>query len=294
MFFTATMNKRRVYVIATLGLSAFLIWFFLGREQQKSESQELVKIALREVGNQILLKQQDSTSLVLPVIAVEASVYELSFERPISFKPNDLVNYVSESFERAKLTDTYQVETLNCDDHEVAYSYQMSQNKEETLVPCAGRELPESCYTIQVHFASQDESILGGQWLLYLLLFLVFIAFEAYFYLKKGKQNDPEINADFEAIGSFKFYPEQNKLIKEAVEIGLSKKECELLAIFISQPNQVIRRDELTKRVWEDNGVIVGRSLDTYVSKLRKKLSDDDRIKITNVHGVGYKLEVKR
>jgi len=44
--------------------------------------------------------------------------------------------------------------------------------------------------------------------------------------------------------------------------------------------------------VWEDNGVIVGRSLDTYISKLRKKLKDDASIKLINVHGVGYKLEI--
>ena len=93
-------------------------------------------------------------------------------------------------------------------------------------------------------------------------------------------------------LGSFRFYPQQLKLVKEAVEIGLSKKECELLEIFIAKPNQVITRDELTKKVWEDNGVFVGRSLDTYISKLRKKLSEDTAIKLTNVHGVGYKLEI--
>ena len=64
------------------------------------------------------------------------------------------------------------------------------------------------------------------------------------------------------------------------------------MAIFVANPNQIIKRDELTKRVWEDNGVIVGRSLDTYISKLRKKLKDDDTIKLINVHGVGYKLEI--
>ena len=93
-------------------------------------------------------------------------------------------------------------------------------------------------------------------------------------------------------IGSFKFYPTQNKLVKAAQEIGLSKKECELLSIFIEKPNEIIKRDELIKRVWEDNGVFVGRSLDTFISKLRKKLSEDTSIKLTNVHGVGYKLEV--
>ncbi len=89
-----------------------------------------------------------------------------------------------------------------------------------------------------------------------------------------------------------KFYPEQNKLVKEADEISLSKKECELLEIFVANPNQVLKREDLTKRVWEDNGVFVGRSLDTYISKIRKKLQEDDSIKITNVHGVGYKLEI--
>jgi DNA-binding winged helix-turn-helix (wHTH) protein len=60
----------------------------------------------------------------------------------------------------------------------------------------------------------------------------------------------------------------------------------------VAQPNQIIKRDELTKKVWEDNGVFVGRSLDTYISKLRKKLKDDDSVRLINVHGVGYKLEV--
>lgn len=103
--------------------------------------------------------------------------------------------------------------------------------------------------------------------------------------LIKGSKNN------YTKIGSFHFYPDQNKLVKEAVEISLSKKECELLAIFIANPNQIIKRDELTKKVWEDHGVFVGRSLDTYISKLRKKLQEDDSIKITNVHGVGYKLD---
>ena len=57
---------------------------------------------------------------------------------------------------------------------------------------------------------------------------------------------------------------------------------------------EIIKREELSKKVWEDNGVFVGRSLDTYVSKLRKKLKQDSALKIINVHGVGYKLEVTK
>ena len=60
--------------------------------------------------------------------------------------------------------------------------------------------------------------------------------------------------------------------------------------LFAESLNQLISRDELQKKVWEDNGVIVGRSLDTFSSKLRKKLSVDERLKIVNIHGKGYKL----
>ena len=81
-------------------------------------------------------------------------------------------------------------------------------------------------------------------------------------------------------------------MVKQTAEISLSKKECELLSIFVDRPNEIIKRDELTKKVWEDNGVFVGRSLDTYISKLRKKLKEDTSIKLVNIHGVGYKLEI--
>ena len=79
----------------------------------------------------------------------------------------------------------------------------------------------------------------------------------------------------------------------ETKEINLSKKEVELLTIFVANPNKIIKREELSKQVWEDQGVFVGRSLDTYISKLRKKLSDDETIKLTNIHGIGYNLEIK-
>ncbi len=94
-------------------------------------------------------------------------------------------------------------------------------------------------------------------------------------------------------IGRFQFLPNENKLMLETKEISLSKKEVELLSLFVENPNKIIKREELSKKVWEDHGVFVGRSLDTYISKLRKKLNDDDTIKLTNVHGIGYVLEIK-
>jgi DNA-binding winged helix-turn-helix (wHTH) protein len=260
---------------------------------EQHETSEKVKIALRAAGNEVLLSNNDSTSLIQPVVELEPEKYRVSFESDLSFEPGELVSAISRHFQIAALPDTYRVEVIQCSDGEVAYSYQMDFLEESTIVACQGRNLPEACYTIDVRFLHAKASFFNKQFLAYLLLLVVLGIFFIELYLRKRSQRASQLqDANYPAVGKFHFYPEQNMLVKEAVEIPLSRKECELLAIFAANPNQVVKREELTKRVWEDNGVIVGRSLDTYISKLRKKLQEDDSIKLTNVHGVGYKLEV--
>jgi DNA-binding response OmpR family regulator len=65
-----------------------------------------------------------------------------------------------------------------------------------------------------------------------------------------------------------------------------------LLLIFALSPNETIERTRLQKEIWEDEGVIVGRSLDMFISKLRKKLEFDPNINIVVIRGKGYKLEI--
>jgi DNA-binding response OmpR family regulator len=120
--------------------------------------------------------------------------------------------------------------------------------------------------------------------------FLGFVGFKYSLKEKASKKELPTGNAI--TIGKFLFYDDRKILIYEFESIPLSDKETRLLKIFASRPNQTISRDQLMKEVWEDEGVIVGRSLDVFVSKLRKKLSKDSNVKLTNVHGLGYKLEI--
>jgi hypothetical protein len=262
------------------------------KKQNNDLFSERVKVSLRDVGNQLLLSNQDSTSLVLPIIALEENKYQLSFQKPLSFEPSQLVSIIDASFQKASLPNNYMVETVQCEVEEVAYSFQILNNVENNIIPCKGRYLPESCYTIEVLFPNFKSTSTTKQVTYYGLILGGFLLMFLGFYKKKEKENVLEPSENYATLGSFQFYPEQNKLVKQAEEISLSKKECELLEIFVANPNQIIKRDELTKKVWEDHGVFVGRSLDTYISKLRKKLEKDDSIKITNIHGVGYKLEV--
>jgi DNA-binding winged helix-turn-helix (wHTH) protein len=286
------MNKGKLYSFSGLALFLFFAWTFSAQKEISLDFSERVKISLRDVGNQLLLANHDSTSLVLPVIELRKSKYKLSFDKNLSFNPSNLVSIIDSSFSKSDLPKDYRVEVVKCADGEVAYSYEINSSVEKTIIPCAGRIAPENCYIIYVKFIQQSALIFGVQVLIYALILGVLLLLILVFYRRRKKITSNSIDENYETIGSFQFYPEQNKLVKQAIEISLSKKECELLEIFVANPNQIIKREELEKRVWEDNGVFVGRSLDTYISKLRKKLKDDDTVKLINVHGVGYKLEV--
>ena len=85
---------------------------------------------------------------------------------------------------------------------------------------------------------------------------------------------------------------ESQQLVAGSSIIPLTAKEAKLLYVFANAQLELIDRDQLMKEVWEDEGVIVGRSLDMFVSKLRKKLQADPRVSILNVHGKGYKLVI--
>ena len=293
MLFTEIMNKYKIYIYSCLALFLFFGYFFSKQDYKQEDFSQRVKISLRDVGNRLLLSDKDSTSLVMPIIKIAELKYEISFQNKFSFEPDNLVAFINTSFNKAKLPSDYRVEVLQCLDSEVSYSYQKSVLEEYTIIPCRERILPKECYVIQVVFIAPKISFWRRNFFLTALLFLV-IVFIADLLFSKNKNvvSIKENIEEYTKIGSFQFYPTQNKLVKKSIEISLSKKECEILAIFVASINQVIKREELEKRVWEDNGVVVGRSLDTYISKLRKKLKEDTSIKLTNVHGIGYKLEI--
>jgi DNA-binding response OmpR family regulator len=71
----------------------------------------------------------------------------------------------------------------------------------------------------------------------------------------------------------------------------LTHKEARLLELFCRHPNQIILRESLQKAIWEEEGYFVGRSLDVFISRLRKLLKEDPCIRITTIHATGYKFE---
>ncbi|RZK11926.1 MAG: winged helix family transcriptional regulator [Flavobacterium sp.] len=292
MLFAPLMKQRKIYFYTSLCLAILSAVMLLAYQNSNEVQTALIKIALRDAGNKLLLTNQDSTSLILPVQKLKASKYRLSFEKELAINPDSVVAIIERSFQKASLPSHYQIEMRQCQDLEVAYSYQKNKTEEKSIIPCSGRFLPQKCYLLEVQFL--EETAPSTAQLIWIVLLIGSSIMAFVFFLKRKKNKRPiSANGNSIAVGKFQFYPDENKLMVASTEIPLSKKEVELLTVFVKNPNKVIKREELSKKVWEDHGVFVGRSLDTYISKLRKKLSDDESIKLTNVHGIGYMLEVK-
>jgi DNA-binding response OmpR family regulator len=93
-------------------------------------------------------------------------------------------------------------------------------------------------------------------------------------------------------IGKFLFDAKGQRLLLGTEVISLTDKEYKILELLNKNFGELIPRETLMQEIWLNEGVITGRSLDMFVSKLRKKLSRDPELRITNVHGKGYKLEI--
>ena len=94
-------------------------------------------------------------------------------------------------------------------------------------------------------------------------------------------------------IGRYRFlFDEFSLSINDEIRT-LTLKEAELLKFFAENTNKVLSRSDILEKVWGSNDYFLGRSLDVFISRLRKFLSDDPSINIINLHGVGFRFSVK-
>ena len=106
-----------------------------------------------------------------------------------------------------------------------------------------------------------------------------------------GKTEASIIPSKFE-IGNYKFDYTAQLITNGDAQQKVSTKEAELLRLLCLKKNEVLTREEALLSIWHDDNYFNGRSMDVFLSKLRKYLKEDPRVEIINVHGKGYKLLV--
>lgn len=292
--------KSKIYIICLAVFSAIAL---SAGTLTVDDSQEFLEkraiLVVREIGHQLLQHSGDFTSRVLPVKKIGENTFQLEFQSKFAFVPDTLVAIVHQRLSSAQLPLDYMVNVYNCVSPEIVFGYEM-RSKKNDIVACLGRTQAVDCYKIQIEFTDDYNAPkpMNIWWAVGFILVggTLFSLFNKNLFSKKTESapvNTSVEDTPFVGIGKYTFYPERALLKHGEEQLELSDKEAKLLGIFAANQNQVIERDRLLKEVWEDEGVfVVGRSLDVFVSKLRKKLQGDEAIRITSIHGKGYKLEV--
>ncbi|RYE57576.1 MAG: winged helix family transcriptional regulator [Sphingobacteriales bacterium] len=300
--------EKRRYLLALvllLGISIISVAFSMGDGDSFESSRR--EILLRRIGHEILLQSGDSTSRVLPVKKIAENGYQISFEKAFSFQPDSLVKTTERLLANDPHASDYVVNVLNCGNASVAYGYAISKNKKDDIVACSGRRQPVGCYMINIQFkptgiiTAKNGYLLGG------LAVLAFVGAALFRYVKPQKaqpgnqhtgitDDHPtefrDQSASIITLGSMSFNAETRQLMIAGETIDLTRTETRVLRIFAASPNEAIERSRIQKEIWEDEGVIVGRSLDMFISKLRKKLEADPNIRIVVIRSKGYKLQI--
>jgi DNA-binding response OmpR family regulator len=93
-------------------------------------------------------------------------------------------------------------------------------------------------------------------------------------------------------LGNYHFDYSNFKLTNHQTERTLTSREAGVLRLLYTHRDRVLKREEILKAVWGDDDYFLGRSMDVFISKLRKYLKDDPSVQIVNYHGVGFKLEL--
>lgn len=266
-----------------------------------------INVALRMIGHQILKGAQDSTSRILP-IEKEKDRFRVQFESDFQFNPEELVTIVDRVIKETGVADAYLVEVEECETGLVAYSFEVSNSRKQDIIPCKTRIQPRAHYALLFTILKADSSLTArstlnstdgkvpeseqtNYFITLLASFLLLSSTGLFLVWKKKRYNN--IHSDLISIGKFQFDKRNMELLYKNEVIQLTSKETELLYLLRNSANKTLQREVIMKTIWGDDGHYVGRTLDVFVSKLRKKLEVDSRLKIINVRGIGYKFVIK-
>ncbi len=296
---------RNRWVVSSGIAMAILAIFFIASSFAKHSDRDLrakqTNIIIREMGHQLLRQAGDQTSRVLPVTEIKEGTFQLRFEHKLVFDHDSLIALSQRLLSKTEFPSGYAVTVHDCADGEIVYGFRMNSTTPDILA-CEGRVQPAGCYIIEFAFpdfyeTAPDYPFIGlvGSGILMLSVVALLIGHFGKSEVSvlhqekggiKGAVQEPVV------LGKFLFDTKNQRLLLGPEVISLTDKECRILGLLNRNFGEMTPRETLMQ-IWLSEGVIIGRSLDMFISKLRKKLSGDPELSITNVHGKGYKLEIQ-
>jgi len=213
--------------------------------------------------------------------------------------PRELVTTIDSVVKETQLASRYIVEVEKCQTAEMIYSFEMNETEQSDIIPCKTRNQPKSCYSLLFTLieAGRIDSVdrtnssnAETSQLYYPMIILLVVIITVVFFIMKKRSHKSKIDPNMIPLGAYHFDKRNTELLIDQQRIDLSGKESDLLLLLYNAVNTTVEREVILNRVWGDEGDYVGRTLDVFISKLRKKLEFDSKVKIVNIRGVGYKL----
>ncbi len=285
---------KTIFNVSVLSLS---VLFAAHSTAQGRLSESEIGVAMRAIGHEVLKAHNDTTSRVLP-IASDGQTHFVQFDTEFIFKASTLALSVDKVVKQYRLASDYIVEMEHCDTGEIIHSYQINGILDANMIACGDREQPLANYKLRLTVleemqAAEPITAIGPTSIPIKALGVISALFMiGFFIIAYRKKSEPTVDLHLIPIGSYRFDPHKMLLLNGEQSTSLTSKESELLTLLHQSVNATISRDDLLHKVWGDKGDYIGRTLDVFISKLRKKLEGDPNVKITNIRGVGYRLVV--
>jgi Transcriptional regulatory protein, C terminal len=289
------MNLRITVVLLLLSVLTVstLMSYYTPRSRNVEKRIELV---IRKIGHELLLQSGDATSRVLPVMKLGEDTWQVEFEREFTFKTDSLVAIANRNLAAAGLEPNHIVEIVDRDTRQMVYGFEV-MSAAPFIDACRGRLQPKGNYALRVTFTEPIAEAGNDRVTIIAIMVALAAGFVALYWPKKvdkKKVNDDEgaLEKQTAVEPAFAIDPITGFLKFNGEVISLTHKESRLLQVLYAHVNEIVDRDYLLTEVWGKEGVITGRSLDVFISKLRKKFGEESGVKIVNLHGRGYRLEV--
>jgi Transcriptional regulatory protein, C terminal len=292
--------KKNIFMLAIpLVLGGVGLAFLTGETPSvKADDSQKINLALRQTAHRLLQQAGDSTSRIAPIEATSDHSFVVKMENAFSY--DSLPVFLHKSLSQYGILTPYTVAVWDCDYSNLVLGYASFDVSENKNVPCSGRNQEGNCLNFTVTFAEKTSIFtqnMMAKWVFSGLFALITAAL--FYYVSNRKKivtpNEQLLSVDdthIITIGKTYFDTRQQALIFNNNVQKLSEREAKLFEFFCQHPNELLDRDVILKEIWQDEGVLVTRTVDVYVSRLRKLLKSDDTLKIANVHGRGYKLEI--
>lgn len=283
-----------IYKHAKPNILIFIVFFLVTNNcSAQTMNDKYVSTKMRKIGDEILLNAGDSLSRVLPIDKKSDSTYIISFDTKFALNTADIIDIIDSVIITSNITRHYFVEIENCDTKEIVYSYELDSINPVDIIACRTRDQPKACYNIHITFVNINTSeFIKNNFTFPFIVLIVIILIIIAIKIRKNKNENNIKKADIINLGKYDFDKNNMSLIFKTQKTELTSKEADLLLVLYNSVNKVVERDILLQKVWGDEGDYIGRTLDVFVSKLRKKLVLDPGLKIINIRGVGYKLVI--